>query len=309
MPRLRARSEGDGPLGSPDVIDPIDLLSTQGVALPPIGIVDVGSMRIGQDPWDRLVARGVARVVGFDPQADASASGPQAETGRCISRYALGDGKTWPFHHCAAPMTSSMLPPNLGLAARFNQLADLMRVVEIVQMPTRRLDDVLDPASSDLLKLDVQGLELVVLKNGARTLESTLLVQCEVSFIELYQGQPLFAEIDQFLRTRGFSLHTFLGLASRTYQPLLVNGDPGRGLRQVIWSDAVFVRDPGAWCQLAPEALLKLSVLLHCVYGSPDLAARALWAHDIATGSALQKPYLAALCGGPAPPRAAALPA
>jgi hypothetical protein len=33
-------------------------------------------------------------------------------------------------------------------------------------------------------------------------------VQCEVEFVELYQDQPLFADVDNFLRSQVFCLLT-----------------------------------------------------------------------------------------------------
>jgi hypothetical protein len=47
-----------------------------------------------------------------------------------------------------------------------------------------------------------------------------------------------------------------------------------------------------AFDQLAPLALLKLVVILHENYGSFDLAALALEAHDRRTGSDLQPTYI-----------------
>lgn len=58
----------------------------------------------------------------------------------------------------------------------------------------------------DLLKIDVQGYELHVLK-GARTfLESGNIryIFCEAEFIEIYKGQPLIDGIISFLRNYGY---------------------------------------------------------------------------------------------------------
>ena len=51
------------------------------------------------------------------------------------------------------------------------------------------------PARPCLLKVDVQGLELDVLRGAARTLESVDEALIECSFVELYEGQPLADEI------------------------------------------------------------------------------------------------------------------
>ena len=56
-----------------------------------------------------------------------------------------------------------------------------------------------------LLKLDVQGGELAVLEGGPRTLEHVQAVLVEVSFVELYTGQPLADKVFDRLRTLGFT--------------------------------------------------------------------------------------------------------
>ena len=122
------------------MIDLLDLLAAAGVDPPRLRVVDVGAMALGAEAWDPLVERGVADVLGFEPQPDAcahlqAAAGPR----RRYLPVALGDGERWPFHHCAAPMTSSVHAPDLALAARFQNLAPLMRVVEVGEIQTTRL--------------------------------------------------------------------------------------------------------------------------------------------------------------------------
>jgi len=60
----------------------------------------------------------------------------------------------------------------------------------------------------DLLKIDVQGFDLQVLFGATRLLEEkrigTLLV--EVNFVQMYEGQPSFSEIERYLRDKGYGL-------------------------------------------------------------------------------------------------------
>ena len=55
-----------------------------------------------------------------------------------------------------------------------------------------------------LLKLDVQGSELAILKGASRLLHITTYVLAECSFVEFYEDQPLFPEVYRFLEDRGF---------------------------------------------------------------------------------------------------------
>jgi Methyltransferase FkbM domain len=61
-----------------------------------------------------------------------------------------------------------------------------------------------------LLKLDVQGAELEVLRGATRLLRGGVHVLAEISFDDLYAGAPLAAEVMSFLEGHGFRLAHFL---------------------------------------------------------------------------------------------------
>jgi hypothetical protein len=81
----------------------------------------------------------------------------------------------------------------------------------------RRLDRVLTADAIQrpaLMKLDVQGGELDVLKGCGALLDSIDAILLEGSFVELYEGQVLVADIIAFLRERGFE---FRGVHNASY--------------------------------------------------------------------------------------------
>lgn len=55
-----------------------------------------------------------------------------------------------------------------------------------------------------LLKLDVQGFELESLRGSVETLMAVDTILCECSFVQFYEGQPLYAEIESFIQHAGF---------------------------------------------------------------------------------------------------------
>jgi FkbM family methyltransferase len=269
--------------------------------LPPIRIVDVGAMSIGEgrDPYATLMKALPCEVIGFEPvAAECEKLNRMGHAGRTYLPYFIGDGATHTFHECNFPMTSSLFEPNTPLLAKFQNLENLVQVVRVCPAETKRLDDLAETAGVDLLKLDVQGAELLVLQGAVERLKGVLVVHTEVEFVPLYKHQPLFAEIDAFLRGHGFMLHR-LGHAGRTFKPLIWNNDVNAMMSQWLWGDAVYVRDFMTFDALSADLLLKLAAILHENYGSFDLAAVALEAHDRKTGSRLQPAYIQALTAAP----------
>jgi len=73
----------------------------------------------------------------------------------------------------------------------------------------RRLADCIaaeELATPALLKIDVQGAELDVLKGAASLLTSFAAVYVECSYVPLYQGQALAKDVIAFLADRGFAI-------------------------------------------------------------------------------------------------------
>ena len=57
-----------------------------------------------------------------------------------------------------------------------------------------------------LLKLDVQGYELNVLKGAEKLMDKIDAVYTECSWLELYEGQALISEVAEYLEELGFKM-------------------------------------------------------------------------------------------------------
>jgi FkbM family methyltransferase len=83
------------------------------------------------------------------------------------------------------------------------------KVVECRRVRCGRLSDFVgrnEFGTNNLLKIDTQGFELEVLKGCTELLDRFTVIYCELSFTELYEGQPLADEVICYLHGFGFRL-------------------------------------------------------------------------------------------------------
>jgi protein O-GlcNAc transferase len=287
------------------------LVQMLGRSAPVIDIVDVGAYWLGQEhiPYRALLKHGSARVIGFEPApGECEKLNAMKMPGHTYLPYFIGDGTERTFVLTNAPMTSSLCEPDLRLCGHFTELAEMMQPVERTKVATKRLDDIPEIGSIDLLKVDVQGGEVDVFRGADRLLRTTLVVHTEINLVPQYTGGALFADVDRALRAHGFEFHTFPTLMGRTFKPVAHADDPYRAIRQMLWGDAVYVRSFMDFASLDADALLKIAVILHEVYGSYDLAALALRHYDARSKGGLWRLYMTRLMGGKAPPDPPPLP-
>jgi len=164
-----------------------------------------------------------------------------------------------------------------------------------VPLRTKRLDDLSDLAPVDFLKLDVQGAELLVLEHARETLRTVSVLQCEVEFLELYEGQPLFADVDAFLRSQGFAFLRFSYSMGRPFKPLSYAQAPLRAMSQILWADVIYVRDFRQRQQWSERQLRAGAFVLHELYQAFDFTSLLLAELDRRSGGRLQEFYLASL--------------
>lgn len=267
--------------------------------VPLINILDIGAMSLGGDsPYQLLVDSKKARVIGFEPGIEECRKlNEQMGHPHRFYPYFIGDGRPATYYETNFGMTGSLYRPNTRLLEKFQNLAEVTTLVKTHEVATKRLDDIEEISGVDFIKIDVQGSELNVFWGGSKALETALVIQVEVEFVELYQDQPMFCDVDKYLRGKGYQFHTFLGFGKRCFKPVVVNDNVNDGLNQYLWSDAVYVKDWMRLEHLSTVQLKKYAVLLHDLFRSADLCHLLLSRIDGRDGTDLAGRYLH-MCGG-----------
>jgi FkbM family methyltransferase len=254
------------------------LLTTLLAPARPTAIVDVGANPIdGEPPYKALLAAGLCELVGFEPQPAALARLNQSKgPHELYLPYALADGTERTLHVCELEGMTSLLVPDPSHLALFNLFPIWGKVKERLPVTTKRLDDIAEIAQMDFLKMDVQGAEREVLAHGRAKLKDTVVIQTEVSFVPLYQGQPCFGQMDLALRELGFLPHSVTGTKIWPLSPMVVDNAPNRGIRQLLETDMVYVRDFSRADNMTAEQWKHLALIAHHCYGSYDLTLKAI---------------------------------
>lgn len=174
----------------------------------PLVVLDIGARWGVFESWSQFVPD--VQVTGFEPDA-AECARLNAKAPDWVRYYPIALGRSeseGTLVVTVEPACSSLYEPRIDLISHVPQLG-IMTPVERQPVGLVALDNFMDQSRhtpAQVLKLDTQGSELDVLKGAEHTLESVELIEVEVEFNEMYQGQPLFADVDSFLRRRGFEL-------------------------------------------------------------------------------------------------------
>jgi FkbM family methyltransferase len=171
-------------------------------------IVDIGANR-GQFA---LVSRHCfphARIIAFEP-LPGPAKKFHAVLGHdprvTLHQVAIGpSASTATMHVAAADDSSSLLPISSLQQSLFSGTEEVgQETIQVEPLASRiKAEELEAPA---LLKIDVQGYELPVLRGCVALLNRFSHAYVECSFVELYEGQALATEVIIFLREHGFSL-------------------------------------------------------------------------------------------------------
>lgn len=167
---------------------------------------------------------------------------------------------------------SSILQPNISFLNRFPQeLLEMYEIEKVVSILARSIDDIYASdknLSIDFIKLDVQGAELDILKGGKSFLENSLIgAEIEVEFQPLYKDQPLFSDLDIYIRNNtGLELYDLTKHFCK-YR----SGEKNCSKKgQMVFGDALYLRSPFTiidWCNRFDKKEAANKIISACVTG------------------------------------------
>jgi FkbM family methyltransferase len=171
-------------------------------------VIDVGANR-GQYGAELRAWGFKGKIISFEPTSAAF---------KLLSKRAANDAR-WSVFNFAVGAEDSEAEINVasgsGVASSLMPMDDPLRrsAPEIKYIATekvavksldRALADIIAPNEILMLKLDVQGFEHFVLRGATAMLSQVSMVECELSFVSLYEGQWLFPQMLTLLDTLGF---------------------------------------------------------------------------------------------------------
>lgn len=169
-------------------------------------VLDVGANRGQFTLMARLLYPSMP-IHAYEPLPLEATSFRKLHSGRpgiVLHELALGEKAGVAELHISGRADSSSLLPIGELQSRLFPQTEEVGTRSVTVAPLDSLPAHWRGASRALLKLDVQGFELQVLRGATETLRHCAYVYVECSEVLLYAGQALRAEVVDFLAQRGF---------------------------------------------------------------------------------------------------------
>jgi len=229
-------------------------------------------------------------VYGFDPDLEECKRLSSRYEGAAVSVVPLGLAGTAgkrTLHITQEPACSSLLMPDPELTDNYPAL-HCARHVSSIEVDTVTLDDwARDNGVKfiDHIKVDTQGTELEILKGGINALKNVRSLEIEVEFNPIYLGQPIFSEVDLFLRGEGFVLwkltnQVHYSKGGGTDEPVgedVICYDNNHQVQhklfggQLYWANAHYVRQNILGAEETSEAQKIRDIVLFQALGMPDV--------------------------------------
>lgn len=262
------------------------LVRVKAFSMSPLIVIDIGARGGAGKEWK--VYRDQHRVIGFEAdekeceRLNDSASGyehyyPVALSSTCSTRKF--------YIHAQHTPTSSFFDSDASFLARFPGWQPFMpekpTTLETTDFASfAKKNEICD---IDVMKLDVEGAELDILRGLGKDFEKKLIcISTEAYFRSWAKGSPTFADLDMFLRTRGFVLYDLpiFRWEKKSTSPYMftdgIFGPTDRG--QVVFTQALYFKDAVAEFNVprlrkdwSAERILKLASVME-LYHMEDCA-------------------------------------
>jgi FkbM family methyltransferase len=250
-------------------------------------LLDVGARGGVQWPWNRFQSE-LLSIVSVEPDVSEAARLAEqfraAGTGTVLPVALWGEETTLSLNLTRSAGASSVYAPASGFLGQFPE-AERFDVTQQVTVSAHTIDGLARSGSMpavDFAKIDCQGAELSILQGGVEHLSSNAVgLELEVEFASMYADQPLFGDIDGFVRTKlGLELWD-LRKTYWKYRPGVHAPGPVKG--RLIFGDALYLRPligMEAWLQrMSPEVAAQKLLMLFATaiaYGYLDYAVAVL---------------------------------
>ena len=238
----------------------------------PLCIVDVGA-RDGMHPrWNKFTSSYKGILFEPDPEEHELL---KAKCGKnlMVLNSALSDSAgELDLHLCQKPGVSSVYWPNIDFLSKFPE-GERFDVIKSIKVQADTLNNQLKKNNIfdiDFMKIDVQGHELSILKGSVDYLEDLVGLEVEAEFVPMYKSQPLFNEVDSFIRKHGFELFDL----KRYYWKRKESRNTRNQKGQLIFGDALYFKSPEQVLlmnRVTQEKIVR-SICIYLVYGYLDLA-------------------------------------
>ncbi len=247
-------------------------------------IIEIGALNLGKKEkfYDLLNYFPNSEIIGFEVDKNiCKKMNSVSKVGVKYFPFAIGKKKEIrKFYETNHPMCSSLYKPNHNLLSLYNNM-EVSFLKEESEIETIDLDTFVSEnkiGNVDFLKIDVQGAELDIFKGATKTIKNSLFIISEVEFLKIYENQPLFGDVSNYLSDNNFMFHKFLGMGGRSLKPLILNNNKNFP-SQHLWSDAIFIKNVLMIKKLTSREILKLSVI-SILYECFDLGFFCLNIHD-----------------------------
>lgn len=256
-----------------------------------LNLLDVGARDGLQWPWSHVARELLSLVLVEADDAEANRLQRKADPGDVVLPIGLWrTDENVTLNVNRSPGTSSVYPADRAFLDQFPE-AERFEVVHSVELPARTVDG--EAAAGrmplvDFAKIDVQGAELAVLQGGTKHFSEHLVgLEVEVEFVRIYSGQPLFSDVDAFVREQlGLELWD-LRRSYWKYKEGVIAGGPAKG--RLIFGDALYFRpltNLESWLAGVPAVVASTRVamlmLAALAYGYLDYTHAILTAPHLA---------------------------